>query len=73
MNDLENLCAKLDETESKLFVMLAQGMNTSEISKRLSMSYQSVAEMSKSIKQKLKITTFQQIRDIAGQKISSAG
>ncbi len=49
---------ELSDEESKVLTLLAQGMNTSEIAKRLSMSYRSVADINKSVKQKLRLGSF---------------
>jgi len=50
----------LTGVESEVLVLLKKGMNTSEISKRLSMSYRTVAGINQSIKQKLQLKSFDQ-------------
>ncbi|MGK0296888.1 MAG: DNA-binding CsgD family transcriptional regulator [Gammaproteobacteria bacterium] len=55
------LMQSLTEKEIEIFQLLSQGMNTSEISKLLSMSYHDAAEINRRIKDKLKISN---IRDL---------
>ena len=45
--------------------MLAEGHNTSEIAKRLSLSYKTVANYSTQIKNKLEVTTVADIARLA--------
>jgi DNA-binding CsgD family transcriptional regulator len=47
---------KLTDKEIKILQLQAQGMNTSEISKFLSISFHDAAEINRSIKQKLAIS-----------------
>ena len=55
----------LSDKEQVLFELLIKGMNTSEISKYLSMSYQETAEINRSIKQKLNTSSMEELRKIA--------
>lgn len=52
----DQLIQSLTEKENEIFQFLLQGMNASEISKRLSMSYHDTAEVNRSIKEKLNIS-----------------
>lgn len=54
--------------ERQIADYLVAGMNSSEISKRLSISYQSVAETSRLIKQKLNVSTVTDLRKLAGRQ-----
>ncbi len=51
--------------EFEIFCMLAEGLNTSEVAKRLSLSYKTVANYSTQIKNKLDVTTVADIARIA--------
>lgn len=51
--------------EFEIFCMLAEGLNTSEIAKRLSLSYKTVANYSTQIKSKLDVATVADIARIA--------
>lgn len=51
--------------EFEIFCMLAEGLNTSEIAKRLSLSYKTVANYSTQIKNKLEVATVADIARIA--------
>jgi DNA-binding NarL/FixJ family response regulator len=51
--------------EFEIFCMLAEGLNTSEIAKRLSLSYKTVANYSTQIKTKLDVATVADIARIA--------
>jgi two-component system, NarL family, invasion response regulator UvrY len=51
--------------EFEIFCMLAEGLNTSEIAKRLSLSYKTVANYSTQIKNKLDVDTVADIARIA--------
>ena len=55
----------LSTREFEIFCMLAEGMNTSEIAKRLSLSYKTVANYSTQIKNKLKVSTIADIARLA--------
>ncbi len=55
----------LSTREFEIFCMLAEGLNTSEIAKRLSLSYKTVANYSTQIKTKLDVTTVADIARIA--------
>ncbi len=55
----------LSTREFEIFCMLAEGMNTSEIAKRLSLSYKTVANYSTQIKNKLEVTTIADIARLA--------
>ncbi len=51
--------------EFEIFCMLAEGLNTSEVAKRLSLSYKTVANYSTQIKNKLDVATVADIARIA--------
>jgi DNA-binding CsgD family transcriptional regulator len=51
----DQLMQTLTEKEIEIFQLLSEGMNTSEISKLLSMSFHDAAEINRNIKDKLKI------------------
>lgn len=55
----------LSTREFEIFCMLAEGLNTSEIAKRLSLSYKTVANYSTQIKSKLDVATVADIARIA--------
>ncbi len=55
----------LSTREFEIFCMLAEGLNTSEIAKRLSLSYKTVANYSTQIKNKLEVDTVADIARIA--------
>ena len=55
----------LSTREFEIFCMLAEGFNTSEIAKRLSLSYKTVANYSTQIKNKLEVTTIADIARLA--------
>ena len=55
----------LSTREFEIFCMLAEGHNTSEIAKRLSLSYKTVANYSTQIKNKLEVTTVADIARLA--------
>ena len=55
----------LSTREFEIFCMLAEGLNTSEIAKRLSLSYKTVANYSTQIKNKLNATTVADIARLA--------
>ncbi len=55
----------LSTREFEIFCMLAEGLNTSEIAKRLSLSYKTVANYSSQIKNKLEVTTIADIARLA--------
>lgn len=57
--------SNLSTREFEIFCMLAEGMNTSEIAKRLSISYKTVANYSTQIKSKLNATTSADIARLA--------
>jgi len=55
----------LSTREFEIFCMLAEGANTSEIAKRLSLSYKTVANYSTQIKSKLNVSTVADIARLA--------
>ena len=55
----------LSTREFEIFCLLAEGLNTSEISKRLSLSYKTVANYSTQIKSKLNVSTVAEIARMA--------
>jgi len=61
----KSLLGGLTAQEQQILDMLLQGMNTSEISKRMSLSYQSVAEMNSLIQIKLNVKSVNELRQAA--------
>lgn len=61
----DSLLSDFSTREFEIFCMLAEGLNTSEIAKRLSLSYKTVANYSTQIKNKLDVTTVADIARIA--------
>ena len=57
--------AGLSTREFEIFCLLAEGLNTSEIAKRLSLSYKTVANYSTQIKSKLDVSTVAEIARLA--------
>lgn len=57
--------SNLSTREFEIFCLLAEGLNTSEIAKRLSLSYKTVANYSTQIKNKLNVTTVAEIARLA--------
>ncbi len=57
--------SSLSTREFEIFCLLAEGLNTSEIAKRLSLSYKTVANYSTQIKTKLDVTTVAEIARLA--------
>lgn len=55
----------LSTREFEIFCLLAEGLNTSEIAKRMSLSYKTVANYSTQIKSKLEVTTVAELARIA--------
>lgn len=55
----------LSTREFEIFCLLAEGLNTSEIAKRLSLSYKTIANYSTQIKSKLHVTTTAEIARLA--------
>lgn len=55
----------LSTREFEIFCLLAEGLNTSEISKRLSLGYKTVANYSTQIKSKLNVSTVAEIARLA--------
>lgn len=60
---VENPLDQLSGTERQIAEYLIAGMNSSEIAKRLSVSYQSVAETGMLIRQKLNVSTLAELRN----------
>ena len=61
----DSLLSDLSTREFEIFCMLAEGSNTSEIAKRLSLSYKTVANYSTQIKSKLNVSTVADIARLA--------
>lgn len=61
----DSLLSDLSAREFEIFCLLAKGLNTSEISKQLSISYKTVANYSTQIKNKLNVTTVADIARLA--------
>ena len=57
--------SNLSTREFEIFCLLAEGLNTSEIAKRLSLSYKTVANYSTQIKNKLEVTTMTEVARLA--------
>lgn len=57
--------SSLSTREFEIFCLLAEGLNTSEIAKRLSLSYKTVANYSTQIKNKLNVATVAEIARLA--------
>ncbi len=55
----------LSTREFEIFCLLAEGLNTSEIAKRLSLSYKTVANYSTQIKNKLNVSTVAELARMA--------
>ena len=55
----------LSTREFEIFCLLAEGLNTSEIAKRLSLSYKTVANYSTQIKSKLNVSTVAELARLA--------
>ena len=61
----DSLISDLSTREFEIFCMLAEGSNTSEIAKRLCLSYKTVANYSTQIKSKLNVSTVADIARLA--------
>jgi two-component system, NarL family, invasion response regulator UvrY len=61
----DSLLSDLSTREFEIFCMLAEGSNTSEIAKRLCLSYKTVANYSTQIKSKLNVSTVADIARLA--------
>lgn len=57
--------ASLSTREFEIFCLLAEGLNTSEIAKQLSLSYKTVANYSTQIKNKLNVSTMADLARLA--------
>ena len=57
--------SNLSTREFEIFCMLAEGLNTSEVAKRLSLSYKTIANYSTQIKGKLNVSTVAEIARLA--------
>ena len=57
--------SNLSTREFEIFCLLAEGLNTSEIAKRLSLSYKTIANYSTQIKSKLHVSTVAEIARLA--------
>jgi DNA-binding CsgD family transcriptional regulator len=62
---LTTLLDSLSASEREIAGYLIGGMNSSEIAKRLSLSYHEVAETSKSLRQKLGVASVVELRELA--------
>ena len=63
--DKDTPFSSLSTREFEIFCLLAEGLNTSEIAKRLSLSYKTVANYSTQIKGKLNVSTVAEIARMA--------
>jgi len=61
----ESPFSNLSTREFEIFCLLAEGLNTSEIAKRLSLSYKTIANYSTQIKGKLNVSTVAEIARLA--------
>lgn len=61
----DSILSELSTREFEIFCLIAQGLNTSEIAKRISISYKTVANYSTQIKNKLDVSTVADIARIA--------
>ena len=61
----DSLFSNLSTREFEIFCLLAEGLNTSEIAKRLSLSYKTVANYSTQIKNKLDVSTVAELARLA--------
>ena len=61
----DSLLSDLSAREFQIFCLLAEGLNTTEISKQLSISYKTAANYGTQIKNKLNVTTVAEIARIA--------
>ena len=57
--------SNLSTREFEIFCLLAEGLNTSEIAKRLSLSYKTIANYSTQIKSKLHVSTVAELARLA--------
>ena len=65
LRDSDALLSDLSAREFQIFCLLAEGLNTNEISKQLNISYKTAANYSTQIKNKLNATTVADIARIA--------
>ena len=63
--DDDSQLSDLSTREFQIFCLLAEGLNTAEISKKLSISYKTAANYGTQIKNKLNVTTVADIARIA--------
>jgi DNA-binding NarL/FixJ family response regulator len=63
--DKDTPFSNLSTREFEIFCLLAEGLNNSEIAKRLSLSYKTVANYSTQIKTKLEVTTITEVARLA--------
>lgn len=63
--DKDTPFSNLSTREFEIFCLLAEGLNTSEIAKRLSLSYKTVANYSTQIKSKLEVNTVTEVARLA--------
>ena len=61
----DSTLSSLSTREFEIFCLLAEGLNTNDIAKRLSLSYKTVANYSTQIKNKLNVTTMAEIARLA--------
>ena len=62
-----DLFATLNEDERRIAVFLVDGLNTSEIAKRLSLPYRTVADAAKAIRLRLGVSDLEELRKLAGK------
>ena len=63
--DKDTPFSNLSTREFEIFCLLAEGLNNSEIAKRLSLCYKTVANYSTQIKNKLEVTTITEVARLA--------
>jgi DNA-binding NarL/FixJ family response regulator len=65
VRDRDSPFSRLSTREFEICCLLAEGLNTSEIAKRLSLSYKTVANYSTQIKSKLEVSTVAELTRLA--------
>jgi DNA-binding CsgD family transcriptional regulator len=67
MASKQDILDNLNEKEKLILKLMVEGLRTSEISKFLSLSYHDTAELSRTVKQKLNVSTVVELKNIAEQ------
>ena len=63
----DDILNNLNEKEKLIFSLMAEGYRVSEISKLLTMSYHETAEKCRTVKEKLKVSTLLELKNIAAK------